>query len=126
MADTLDTYRTVTPYLVVPNADAEIRFLEAAFGASPRSCQRHSDGSVMHAEIEIGNSLVMLGQANRDWKALGGALYVWIADVDTAYARALAAGAVSQSAPEDKPYGHRNAGVVDQNGITWWLGSPIV
>lgn len=37
----------------------------------------------------------------------------------------LAAGAVSQSAPEDKPYGHRDAGVVDQNGVTWWIGSPI-
>jgi PhnB protein len=68
----------------------------------------------------------MLGQAGGDWTPLGGALYLWIADVDAVYASALQAGATSQSAPEDKPYGHRNAGVIDPNGITWWIGSPIV
>jgi uncharacterized glyoxalase superfamily protein PhnB len=45
--------------------------------------------------------------------------------VDGTYAKALAAGATSQMPPEDKPYGHRNAGVVDANGITWWIGSPV-
>jgi len=125
MADTIDTYRTLTPYLVVPDADAEIRFLKDAFGATEGQCQRQADGSVMHAELNVGNSLVMLGQAGDEWKALSAALYVWVPDVDAAYARALAAGAASQSAPEDKPYGHRNAGVVDQNDITWWIGSPI-
>jgi hypothetical protein len=57
-------------------------------------------------------------------KALTAALHVWLPDVDAAYARALAAGAESQSAPEDKPYGDRTAGVVDRNGITWWISSP--
>ena len=125
MPDTLDTYRTVTPYLVVSDANAEMRFLTSAFGATEQSCQRNEDGSVMHAELTIGNSLVMIGQASSEWKALTGALYLWVPDVDAAYARALRAGATSQSAPEDKPYGHRNAGVVDTNGITWWIGSPI-
>lgn len=125
MADNMDTYRTLTPYLVVPDADAEIRFLRAVFGATERSCQRNPDGSVMHAEIDVGNSLVMLGQAGATWKPLPAALYAWVPDVDAAYARALAAGGTSESAPEDKPYGHRNAGVIDQNGVTWWIGSPI-
>ena len=79
----------------------------------------------MHAEYRVGDSLIMLGQAGPQWPALTAALYVWIPDVDAAYARALEAGATSQSAPEDKPYGHRNAGVTDPNGITWWLGSPV-
>jgi PhnB protein len=125
MADTMDTYRTLTPYLVVADADAEMRFLKAAFGATETSCQRNSDQTVMHAELTVGNSTVMLGQAGREGKALPAALYVWVPDVDATYARALQAGATSQSAPEDKPYGHRNAGVVDQSGITWWIGSPI-
>jgi PhnB protein len=125
MADTIDTYRTVTPYLVVPDADAEMHFLTTAFGATEASCQRNDDGAVMHAELKIGDSLVMLGQASDEWKALSAALYLWVPDVDAAYARALNAGATSQSAPEDKPYGHRNAGVVDKNGITWWIGSPV-
>lgn len=125
MADTLDTYRTVTPYLVVTDADAEIRFLEAAFGATVTSNQRNVDGSVMHAELTIGNSQIMLGQAGGQWKPRNAALYVWVAQCDATYEKALAAGAVSESAPEDKPYGHRNAGVIDRNGVAWWIGSPI-
>ncbi|MEO8077991.1 MAG: VOC family protein [Acidobacteriota bacterium] len=125
MADTIDTYRTLTPYLVVRDADAEIRFLKAAFGATEVSCQRNPDQTVMHAELKVGNSLVMLGQPNGASNGLPAALYVWVPDVDATYAEALKAGAASESAPEDKPYGHRNAGVVDLNGITWWIGSPV-
>lgn len=125
MADTLDTYRTVTPYLIVNDADSEVRFLESAFGATVTQCQRTPAGAVMHAELTIGNAQVMLGQASEQWQAKPAALYVWLADCDATYARALAAGAASESAPEDKPYGHRNAGVIDGNGITWWIGSPL-
>ena len=125
MPDTIATYRTLTPYLVVPDADAEMHFLTTAFGATEVSCQRNGDGTVMHAELKIGDSLVMLGQSSSQWKALSAALYLWVPDVDAVYARALESGATSQSAPEDKPYGHRNAGVVDPNGITWWIASPV-
>ena len=125
MPDTIATYRTLTPYLVVPDADAEMHFLTTAFGATEVSCQRNGDGTVMHAELKIGDSLVMLGQSSSQWKALSAALYLWVPDVDAVYVRALESGATSQSAPEDKPYGHRNAGVVDKNGITWWIASPV-
>lgn len=125
MADTKDTYRTVTPYLVVPDADAELTFLKAAFGGTEANCQRNPDNTVMHAEVEIGDSLVMLGQAGGPWKPHPAALYLWVEDVDATYARALQAGAASESEPEDKPYGHRNAGVIDQNGVTWWIGAPV-
>lgn len=125
MADTLDTYRTVTPYLVVPDADGELKFLKAAFRATESMCERNPDNTVMHAEIRIGDSLVMLGQAGDPWKALNAALYLWVENVDDVYSRSLAAGATSQSAPENKPYRHRNAGVVDPWGITWWIGSPV-
>jgi uncharacterized glyoxalase superfamily protein PhnB len=63
MADSKDTYRTVTPYLVVRDADAELAFLKAAFGGVEAGCHRNADNTVMHAEINIGDSLVMLGQA---------------------------------------------------------------
>jgi PhnB protein len=125
MADTMDTYDTVTPYLVVPDADLEIRFLEAAFGATVRSCHRGEDGTVMHAEIVVGSSLLMLGQANGPWKPLTAAHYVWVPEVDRVYGRALEAGATSQSAPADQSYGHRMGGVVDANGLTWWIASPV-
>jgi PhnB protein len=125
MTDTMSTYRTITPYLCVPDADAELAFLKAAFGGIEVTCQRNADRTVAHAEMQIGDSLVMLGQANDRWKPHPAAIYLWIEDVDRAYARALDAGATSESVPEDKPYGHRNAGVVDRNGITWWIGSPV-
>jgi uncharacterized glyoxalase superfamily protein PhnB len=125
MADTLETYRTVTPYLVVPDADTELKFLAAAFGAIARLCQRDEHNAVKHAEIVIGDSLIMLGQASDRCKSEAVSLYLWVPDVDEVYAKALSAGATSESAPEDKPYGHRNAGVIDACGITWWIGSPI-
>ena len=125
MPDTLDTYRTVTPYLVVPDADAELTFLKAAFAGTELMCQRNPDNTVMHAEVKIGDSLIMLGQAGAQWKALNAALYLWVPNVDEVYSKAVSAGAASQSAPEDKPYGHRTAGVVDSWGITWWIGSPV-
>lgn len=125
MAEVTDTYRTVTPYLLVSDADAELAFLKAAFAAHEVRCRRNPDGTVMHAEIAIGDSLVMLGQAGGKWTPRPAALYLWVQDVDAMYARAMAAGATSESEPEDKPYGHRNAGVIDRNGITWWIGAPV-
>jgi PhnB protein len=124
MADVKNAYRTVTPYLVVPDADAELRFLKGAFEGTEVECHRNPDNTVMHAEIAIGDSLVMVGQAGAQWAPHPAALYLWVDDVDATYARALAAGATSESEPKDKPYGHRNAGVLDHNGITWWIGAP--
>jgi len=125
MADSFDTYHTVTPYLIVPDADAEIAFLKSAFGGTEKSCQRNADNSVMHAEIMIGDSLVMLGQSSEAWQPRQGSFYLWVRDVDATYAQALKAGARSESQPEDKPYGHRNAGVIDASGILWWIGAPV-
>jgi PhnB protein len=125
MTEIKNTYRTITPYLIVPNADVELTFMKAAFGGTEVLCHRNEHHTVMHAEFEIGDSLVMLGQASGQWPARPAALYLWVKDVDSTYARALAAGATSESEPEDKPYGHRNAGIVDPNGITWWIGAPV-
>ena len=125
MAQVNDRYRTVTPYLLVADADVELAFLKNAFDATDVQCQRNQDNTVMHAEVSVGDTLIMLGQAGGQWKPRQAAFYLWVKDVDATYARALAAGASSESAPEDKPYGHRNAGVIDQSGITWWIAAPV-
>jgi PhnB protein len=119
------SYRTVTPYLIVKDADAELRFLETAFGGAVAHCSRDDAGRIMHAEVTIGDSVVMLGQGNDQWPPKEAALYLWVPDVDATYAKGLAAGATSEAAPEDKPYGHRNAGVIDVNGVTWWIAAPV-
>jgi PhnB protein len=120
--DTSSTYHTVMPYLIVPDADAVVAFAKAAFGGTELYCARRPDGRIAHAEVRIGDSVVMVGQADAQWKARPAALYLWIGDVDGTYKRALDAGAASESAPENKPYGHRAAGV-DMGGITWWLAA---
>src|SRR6187399_2526831 len=106
MADTRDprnTYRTVTPYLLVADADAELTFLKAAFGGTEHSSQRNPDNTVAHAEIMVGDSLVMVGQSGGSWQPRTGALYLWVDDVDAMYAKAIKAGAKSEMEPEDKP-----------------------
>ena len=125
MADSKSTYSTVTPYLLMQDADAELSFLKNAFGAVERGCQRTPDHKVMHAEMLIGDSLVMLGQSSAQWPPRTAALSLWVDDVDATYGKALDAGASSESLPEDKPYGHRNAGVIDPNGVTWWIAAPV-
>ena len=120
----MQDYRTVTPYLVVSDADSEISFLERAFGAVVTTAARTDLGRVMHAEIRIGDSLVMLGEAGGEVKPLNAALYLWVENVDETYRRAMDAGGKSMREPQDQEYGHRNAGVLDQNGISWWIGSP--
>jgi uncharacterized glyoxalase superfamily protein PhnB len=118
-------YGTVTPYLIAPDGDVELTFLKSAFGGTEVLCHRRDDNTVMHAEVTIGDSLVMLGQAIGPWKPTSASLYLWVANVDATYAKALAAGALSESAPEDKPYGHRNAAVIDPAGVTWWIAAPV-
>lgn len=124
-ADPMSAYRTVTPYLVVADADAELAFLSQAFAGREMQCHRGEGGAVMHAEVQIGDSLVMLGQAGGAIEPRPAAIYLWVEDVDATYDRALAAGGTSESVPADKPYGHRVGGVVDPNGVTWWIGSPV-
>src|SRR5262249_888766 len=118
------TYSTVTPYLIVPDADAILAFVKKVFHATEQMVQRNDDGTVAHAEIKIGDPLAMVGQAGGPWKARPAALYLWIDDVEATYRRALEAGATSESAPEDKPYGQRMAGV-DVGGVTWWMAQPL-
>ena len=118
-------YRTITPYLCVPDGEAELRFLKEAFGGTEDGVHRRDDGTVQHAEVRVGDSLVMLGQPTPDRPTFKAAIYLWVEDVDATYERARAAGGTSESAPTDRPYGHRVGGVVDPNGVTWWIGSPV-
>jgi len=120
-----ETYPTITPYLIVADADQELKFMQEAFGAIEKNCTRTPSGAIMHSEFQIGDSIIMMGQANDQWKALSANLFLWIPNVDEVYEKALAAGATSIRPPEDMPYGHRSAGLVDACGIHWWLGAPV-
>lgn len=119
-------YHTVTPYLTVNNARNEIDFLKRAFDAKTSEVlSPDSDGSIRHAELKIGDSMIMLGQARDQWKARPTALYLYVPDCDGWYRRAMQAGAKSLMEPADQFYGDRNAGVEDPEGNYWWIGTHI-
>lgn len=120
-----DGYQTLTPYLVVKNADRAIDFMVKAFGGKLGRCHKMPDGSVAHGEVTIGGSMVMIGNAGAEWPALDAALHLYVEDVDAAYKRALSLGATSEREPADQMYGDRSAGLKDPFGTTWWLAAHI-
>lgn len=118
-------YHTVTPYLVVDNPDAVISFLRQVFDAEELYRMHTPDGGVMHAEVQVGDSRLMLGGAAEQWPATPAMLYVYVQDVDATYRRALAAGATSVMEPADQFYGDRHGGVRDAAGNQWWIATRI-
>ena len=118
-------YSTVVPYLTVRGVPDLITFLGAAFGAKERMRMLREDGSVAHAEVQMGDSVVMMGEPANDADRMPAALYLSVDDVDAVYARALQAGATSLREPADQAYGDRSAGVKDASGNIWWLAAPV-
>lgn len=117
---------SVTPYLHPRGAAKLIDFLKRAFGAEEAQRAESPDGTVVHAKIKIGDSIVEMGEAHGEWQPMPAALHVYVKDVDAAYKRALEAGATSlMGDPKDQPYGDRVAGVTDPFGNIWYLATHI-
>lgn len=118
-------YHTVTPFLTVSNAADLLRFVKEAFGAQVVEAMDDGDGNLRHADVLIGDSHVMFGQASDEWPARPGSLYLYVEDVDSWYHRAMSAGASSIRKPTDEFYGDRSAGVSDAQGNQWWIATHI-
>lgn len=120
-----DSYTSVAPYLIVEGASATVDFLRAAFDAV--ELQRHTDanGGVMHAEVRIDDTVVMLADAVDGWPAVPSHVHVYVADVDATYRRALQAGATSVQEPVKKDDADKRGGVKDAGGTTWWIGTRV-
>jgi len=117
-------HHTVSPYLVVPGVAKLIDFAKQAFGATEVYVSKRPDGSVQHAEVKIGDSIVMMGEA-ADQKNFPGMLHLYMEGVDAVYQRALQAGAKSLREPADQPYGDRSGGVEDAFGNQWWISTHV-
>lgn len=102
-----------------------IDFLKQAFEA--KETERHSrpDGTIMHAEVKIGDSVIMMGEPMGDFKPMPGSIYLYVKDTDATYRKAIQAGAVSIMEPADQFYGDRSAGVKDPLGNFWWIATHI-
>jgi uncharacterized glyoxalase superfamily protein PhnB len=119
-------YSTVSPYLVVEGAQRVLDFLQRAFDATALRRYERPDGSIMHAEVRIGDSVVMLADATAEWPAFPSMLHLYVSDVDAVYRRALEAGGVSIQEPrqqEGDP--DRRGGVRDPAGNGWWMATQM-
>jgi len=126
-----DGYHSVTPYLIFDRAGDAIEFYKRALGASEIMRLADAGGKVHHAEIQIGNSRVMLADEHPDLQALspktvGGSpvtMHFYVENVDTAVERAVAAGAKLVRAVADQFYGDRVGGIEDPFGYRWFIAT---
>ena len=116
-------YHTVTPYLTVERAAELIEFLQRAFDAEVVLKMVRPDGSIGHSELRIGDSMIMLGGAGGQWKAMPTSIYLYVEDCDAVHAKAVAVGAEVLAPVQDQFYGDRSGGVKDVSGNFWWIAT---
>jgi uncharacterized glyoxalase superfamily protein PhnB len=116
-------YHSVTPYLVVQGVPTLLDFLKHAFDATEIMRMPRADGAIMHAEVRIGDSIVMMGEATGEFQPMPASIHLYVHDADATYQRALQAGATSTMEPADQFWGDRHAGVMDPVGNRWWIAT---
>jgi PhnB protein len=124
---------SVQPYMMFTDCAQAMEFYARAFGAHEVLCMKSAEGRVQHAEMELGDSRIMMADEAPQMEAYavkhyGGSpisLMFYTEDTDAMYARALAAGAKSLREPADQPYGDRMAGILDPFGYKWWIGTQL-
>jgi uncharacterized glyoxalase superfamily protein PhnB len=123
-------YPALCPYLYYEDTPAALDWLARAFGFTERLRMTNDDGSVAHAEMELGDAVIMLGspagyQSAARLGQVTSSVYIQVGDVDEHYRRAVAAGAGILREPADQDYGDRNYGVTDPEGQHWWFNQPV-
>jgi PhnB protein len=128
-----EDYPRVTPYLIVDGAADAIDFYKSVLGANERMRMAGPDGKVGHAEIEIGDSVIMLADEHPEMDALGPksvggtpvSLHVYVEDADSVFERAIEAGAQARQPMEDKFYGDRSGSFEDPFGHGWHVATHV-
>jgi PhnB protein len=119
-------YTTVSPYLIVDGAGATIEFLKCVFGAVELRRFPDDAGKLMHAEVRIDDTVIMLADAAPpDWPPVPSYVHIYVKDVDDTYSRALEAGAVTVQEPVKKQDEDKRGGVRDAGGTTWWIATKV-
>lgn len=118
-------YNSASPYLIVSDAQHTIDFLVRVFDAVELRRFPDAAGKVMHAEVRVDDTVVMLADGGENWAPMPAAVHVYVADVDATYRRALEAGAVSVQEPEQRDDEDRRGGVKDAGGTTWWIATRV-
>lgn len=116
-------YNSASPYLICSDAKATIEFLKTAFGATELRKYPRPDGSIMHAEVRLDDTVVMIADATEGWPATPSHVHFYLPDVDAAFERALKAGATAVQPPARKGDEDKRGGVRDAGGTTWWIST---
>ena len=134
MADAIpEGYQALTPYLTVDDAAAAIDFYGRAFGAKERARMAGPDGKIAHAELEIGDSVIMLSDpfpqfATKSPKELGGTsvgVFMYVENVDDVFRQAVDVGATPLMEPEDQFWGDRFGSITDPFGHSWQIATHV-
>ena len=116
-------YNSVSPYLLVDGALEVISFLMNVFSATITRRYNDLDGSIIHAELRIHDSIIMIADATKEWPALRGMVHVYVPDVDAVYQRAIAAGATNLIEPKHGDDPDKRGGFTDPAGNSWWIAT---
>lgn len=121
-----NNYSTVSPYIIVNGANATIDFLKKVFGATELRRFPDESGKLMHAEVRIDDTVIMLADpAPPDWPSIPSYVHIYVRDVDATYRKALEAGATSVQEPVKKQDEDKRGGIKDAGGTTWWIATKI-
>jgi uncharacterized glyoxalase superfamily protein PhnB len=118
-------YSTVSPYLIVDGASETIEFVVRVFDGVPLRRFADDSGKLVHAEVRIDDTVVMVADAVQGWPAVPSHVHVYVADVDATYRRALEAGASSVQEPVQRDDPDKRGGVKDAGGTTWWIATKV-
>ena len=117
-------FHSITPYIIVAGAAQFMEFMKQAFGAEEKLRVPTPDGSrIMHAEVKIGDSMIELSDGNEQYSSRPAAIHLYLPDTDSAYQRALSAGATLLHPVEEMPYGERSGSVRDPFGNHWYIAT---
>jgi len=117
-------YQAVMPYLIVEDAPAFIEFAKEVLGATEQLRTMRDENTIMHAEVNIQGSTVMIAESTDKYATQNAGMFVYVENCDAAYQKALDHGAENIMPPADQSYG-RSAGIIDPFGNTWWLTSSL-
>ena len=118
-------YHTITPYLVVNGAERLMTFISDVLDGSEITRMQGPDGRIAHAEMRVGDSVVMLADTPASGEETSTMLHLYVPDSDATYRRAMQAGATSLREPQDEFYGDRMSGVQDSTGIKWYFATHV-
>jgi PhnB protein len=118
-------FHAITPYLFAPDAAGLIKFISAAFAGEETYRKERPEGAIIHAEMRVGDSMLMLGEATPQFGPMPTSIYLYVADSDSVYRRALSSGGISVFPIMTLPNGERYGGVKDPFGNIWWIATHV-